>query len=121
LLLPAAAVAGLLEAGRRKAAALALATYLAGPAAAGWAWVAGQIDGLFAPVQRIDPPMLEAYLQILDRIPPRSQVAAMWQLDLWLLPLAKTHRPDLEIRGGGAYGNPPSTTYTRPPTHGSGT
>jgi hypothetical protein len=97
LMLPAAAVAGLLEAGRRRAAALALAAYLAGPAAAGWAWATGHLDGLYAPVHRLTPDKLHAYQQALKTLPPHSNVEVMWQLDLWLVPLAKAQRPDLNV------------------------
>jgi hypothetical protein len=97
LMLPAAAVGGLLEAGRGRAAALVLATYLAGPAAAGWAWTTGHLDGLYAYVQRLTPDKLYAYQQALRALPPHSNVQVMWQLDLWLLPLAKAQRPDLNV------------------------
>jgi hypothetical protein len=97
LMLPAAAVAGLLEAGRHRAAALVLAAYLAGPAAAGWAWAAGHLDGLYAYVNRLTPDKLYAYQQALKALPPHSNVQVMWQLDLWLLPLAKAQRPDLNV------------------------
>jgi len=97
LMLPAAAVAGLLEAGRRRAAALVLAAYLAGPAAAGWAWATGHLDGLYAPVHRLTPDKLHAYQQALKTLPPHSNVQVMWQLDLWLVPLAKAQRPDLNV------------------------
>ena len=97
LLTPMASVAGLLELRRNTAAALVLAIYLAGPAAAGWAWASGHLDGLFVPVQRLTPEKLQAYHQILATLPPHSHVEVMWQLDLWLLPLAKADRPDVEI------------------------
>ncbi len=97
LMMPVAAAAGLLETGHRRAAALTLAVYLAGPAAAGWAWATGHLDGLFAPVQRLTPDKLQAYTQALALIPPNATVQVMWQLDLWLLPIAKTQRPDLNV------------------------
>ena len=97
LMLPAAAVGGLLEAGRGGAAALALAAYLAGPAAAGWAWATGHLDGLYAYVHRLTPDKLQAYQQALEVLPPHSNVEVMWQLDLWLVPLAKAQRPDLNV------------------------
>ncbi|MFP3200288.1 MAG: hypothetical protein RXR06_10500 [Thermoproteus sp.] len=97
VMLPAAAVGGLLEARRDGAAALILAAYLAGPAAAGWAWATGHLNGLFAPVQRLTPDKLHAYQQALKALPPHSNVEVMWQLDLWLVPLAKAQRPDLNV------------------------
>jgi hypothetical protein len=97
LMLPAAAVGGLLEARHDRAAALVLATYLAGPAAAGWAWATGHLDGLYAYVHRLTPDKLHAYQQALKALPPHSNVEVMWQLDLWLLPLAKAQRPDLDM------------------------
>jgi len=97
LMLPAAAVGGLLEARHDRAAALVLATYLAGPAAAGWAWATGHLDGLYAYVHRLTPDKLHAYQQALKALPPHSNVEVMWQLDLWLLPLAKAQRPDLNV------------------------
>jgi hypothetical protein len=97
LMLPAAAVGGLLEARHDRAAALVLATYLAGPAAAGWAWATGHLDGLYAPVHRLTPDKLYAYQQALKALPPHSNVEVMWQLDLWLVPLAKAQRPDLNV------------------------
>ncbi len=97
LMLPAAAVGGLLEARRDRAAALVLAAYLAGPAAAGWAWATRHLDGLYAYVQRLTPDKLYAYQQALEALPPHSNVQVMWQLDLWLLPLAKAQRPDLNV------------------------
>jgi len=97
LMLPAAAVGGLLEARYGRAAALVLATYLAGPAAAGWAWATGHLDSLYAYVNRLTPDKLHAYQQALEALPPHSNVQVMWQLDLWLMPLAKAQRPDLNV------------------------
>ena len=97
LMLPAAAVGGLLETRYGRAAALVLATYLAGPAAAGWAWATGHLDSLYAYVNRLTPDKLHAYQQALEALPPHSNVQVMWQLDLWLVPLAKAQRPDLNV------------------------
>jgi hypothetical protein len=96
LMLP-AAVGGLLEARRDGAAALVLATYLAGPAAAGWAWATGHLNGLYAYVHCLTPDKLYSYQQGLEALPPHSNVEVMWQLDLWLVPLAKVQRPDLNV------------------------
>jgi len=97
LMLPAAAVGGLHEAGRGRAAASVLAAYLAGPATAGWAWATRHLDGLYAYVQRLTPDKLHAYQQALKALPSHSNVQVMWQLDLWLVPLAKAQRPDLNV------------------------
>ncbi|MGC9171108.1 MAG: hypothetical protein ACP5HD_10285, partial [Thermoproteus sp.] len=97
LLVPAGVAAGALELGRRRELAIALAVYLAGPAAAGWAWATGHLPGLFAPVDRITPQKLSAYMAILSRLPRNSTVEVMWSLDLWMLPLAKAYRPDLNV------------------------
>ncbi len=97
ILVPAAVAASAIELGHRRVLLLALAAYLAGPAAAGWAWAAGHLPALFAPVERITPQKLAAYHAILSQLPPNASVEIMWSLDLWVLPLAKAYRPDLNI------------------------
>ncbi|WP_052883170.1 hypothetical protein [Thermoproteus tenax] len=75
----------------------AQALLLAGPALADWAWATGHLSGLFAPVDRITPAKYQAYMEILRALPPGSRVEVMWELDTWLLPLAKTYRPDIAV------------------------
>jgi hypothetical protein len=115
LMLPAAAVGGLLEARHGRAAALVLATYLAGPAAAGWAWATGHLDGLYAYVNRLTPDKLYAYQQALKALPPHSNVEVMWQLDLWLVPLAKAQRPDLNVTAVACVWTPAQYYVYTPP------
>jgi hypothetical protein len=115
LMLPAAAIGGLLEAGRGRAAALVLTVYLAGPAAAGCAWATGHLDGLYAYVNRLTPDKLHAYQQALKTLPPHSNVEVMWQLDLWLVPLAKAQRPDLNVTAVACVWTPAQYYVYTPP------
>ena len=115
LMLPAAAVGGLLEARPVRAAALVLAAYLAGPAAAGWAWATGHLDSLYAYVNRLTPDKLHAYQQALKTLPPHSNVQVMWQLDLWLLPLAKAQRPDINVTAVACVWTPAQYYIYTPP------
>ncbi|MEM2025889.1 MAG: hypothetical protein QXW94_06325, partial [Desulfurococcaceae archaeon] len=96
LLLPAAVFASLVE--RRSGLwPAALALHLAGPGAAGWLWLAGDWEGLFAYVERITPEKWDAYLSLLSLLPPNASVGVRWSLDLWFIPLAYAYRPDLNV------------------------